>query len=73
MAKRLDEAFASRDKHTIHRGFRRLGNRSGVIMGELMAAPAPAASVPAQPASLPENVIRFPGSGARKSPGRPAA
>jgi integrase len=73
MARRLDEAFASRDKHTIHRGFRRLGKRSGVTMGELMAAPAPAASVPAEPASLPENVIRFPGSGARKSPGRPAA
>lgn len=67
MAKRLDEAFASGEGHTVHRGFRRLTKASGIGMAELMTAPAPNAAPDTAPQPLPVNVIRFPGAAARKS------
>ncbi|MEW5966010.1 MAG: site-specific integrase [Pseudomonadota bacterium] len=67
MAKRLDEAFACRDGHTVHRGFRRLTKASGITMSDLMTAPLPKAAQDTAPESLPGNVIRFPGAVARKA------
>lgn len=67
MAKRLDEAFAGREGHTVHRGFRRLTKASGITMSDLMTAPVPKAAQDTAPESLPGNVIRFPGAVARKA------
>ncbi|MDO9467280.1 MAG: site-specific integrase [Thiobacillus sp.] len=67
IAKRLDEAFACRDGHTVHRGFRRLTKASGITMSELMTAPVPKAAQYTAPESLPGNVIRFQGAVARKA------
>lgn len=67
MAKRLDEAFASREGHTVHRGFRRLTKASGIGMAALMTASAPNAAPGTAPQPLPANVIRFPGAGAHRA------
>lgn len=67
MARRLDEAFASKENHTIHRGFRRLKTGGMVSMTELMVAPAQPTVATGHSDCLGNNVILFPGARSAKS------